>query len=244
MLGRAASLTLYRAAIRQAVIYSVRPYHPYLTNRQMASTSAVSSSSKQPPWTVPRAAPGYEEPKLKVYNSLTRSKVDFVPIKGRHVTWYNCGPTVYDSSHMGHARNYVTQDIIRRILRDYFGYDIHFVMNITDIDDKIIVRARQSHLLSQFRSEEEQKGLSKSLVDLVRTSWSAYFQKTLKKLAPKPPPGEPREPEDEAAWEELSRREQQDAKCVQSLSETEPKFRMWFNALVSNVKMRYAGLLY
>lgn len=70
--------------------------------------------------------------------------------------WYNCGPTVYDASHMGHARyapgrdscntwaemntvrrNYVTQDILRRIMTDYFGYDVHFVMNITDIDDKV-----------------------------------------------------------------------------------------------------------
>jgi cysteinyl-tRNA synthetase len=201
-----------------------------LAPRLMASTSA-SGGSKQPQWTVPAALPGHEEPALKVYNSLTRSKVDFVPIKGRHVTWYNCGPTVYDSSHMGHARNYVTQDIIRRILRDYFGYDIHFVMNITDIDDKIIVRARQSHLLSSLRSHEATVGLSRSLIDFVRASWSAYFQKTLKKLAPKPPPGEPSEPEDEAAWEEICRREQQDAKWVQASIEAEPKFTMWFKAL-------------
>ena len=168
-----------------------------------------------------------------MYNSLTRSKVDFVPIQGRHVTWYNCGPTVYDSSHMGHARNYVTQDIVRRILRDYFGYDIHFVMNITDIDDKIILRARQSHLLTTLRGEEKTKGLSKSLVELVQKSWSVYFQKTLKKLAPPAPPGENGIIEDEAAWEEVSRRVQQDEKWVQASTEKEPKFSMWFKALVS-----------
>ena len=78
-----------------------------------------------------------QQPRLKVFNSLTRTKVDFVPSKGRLFTWYNCGPTVYDDSHMGHARNYVTQDFIRRILKDYFGFDVHFVMNITDIDDKV-----------------------------------------------------------------------------------------------------------
>ncbi|KIJ38541.1 hypothetical protein M422DRAFT_781445 [Sphaerobolus stellatus SS14] len=77
-----------------------------------------------------------EEPTLKIYNSLTRSKTPFIPQSGRNVKWYNCGPTVYDASHMGHARNYVTQDYIHRILTDYFGYDVHFVMNITDIDDK------------------------------------------------------------------------------------------------------------
>ena len=53
------------------------------------------------------------------------------------MSWYNCGPTVYDLSHLGHARNYVSQDIIRRILEQYFGYDVHLVMNITDIDDKV-----------------------------------------------------------------------------------------------------------
>ena len=94
-------------------------------------------------------APEAEEkaPELHVYNSLTRSKERFVPKRGRLVTWYNCGPTVYDASHMGHARNYVTQDVIRRIMRDYLGYDVNFVMNVTDIDDKIIMRARQEFLL-------------------------------------------------------------------------------------------------
>ncbi|UZJ55391.1 hypothetical protein CBS101457_004711 [Exobasidium rhododendri] len=200
----------------------------------MASTSTSSTSSggfKQPHWNVPRPESGNEEPVLKVYNSLTRSKVEFVPIKGKHVTWYNCGPTVYDSSHMGHARNYVTQDIIRRILRDYLGYDIHFVMNITDIDDKIILRARQSHLLTTLRDEEKSRGLSKSLLVLVRKSWSAYFQKSLKNFAPPPPPGEPSEVDDDAAWEEISRRIQQDEKWVHTASEKEPKLMMWFKAL-------------
>lgn len=85
--------------------------------------------------------------------SLIVIQNEFVPLNGRHVKWYNCGPTVYDASHMGHARwvipisawlrqltvnrNYVTQDILRRIMTDYFGYDVHFVMNVTDIDDKV-----------------------------------------------------------------------------------------------------------
>ena len=100
----------------------------------MASTSA----RQQPPW----ARPDHQNtlhPKLKVYNSLTRSKTPFVPIdgEGRRITWYSCGPTVYDDAHLGHARNYVTTDILRRILRDYFGFDVKFVMNITDVDDKV-----------------------------------------------------------------------------------------------------------
>ena len=70
-------------------------------------------------------------------------QVPFIAKNGKQVTWYICGPTVYDASHMGHARNYVSFDYIKRILSDYFGYDVHMVMNITDIDDKIIVRSRE-----------------------------------------------------------------------------------------------------
>lgn len=50
----------------------------------------------------------------------------------------------------GHSRNYVTFDILRRILEDYFNYDIHFVMNVTDVDDKIIIRARRGFLLKRY----------------------------------------------------------------------------------------------
>ena len=57
------------------------------------------------------------------------------------MTWYSCGPTVYDESHMGHARTYVSFDIMRRLITDYFGYNVQLVMNITDIDDKIIRKA-------------------------------------------------------------------------------------------------------
>ena len=91
----------------------------------------------QPPWQAPPSRPDLDLPPLHVYNSLTRSKVPFVPIDGKKVSWYACGPTVYDDAHLGHARNYVSTDIIRRIMRDYFKYDVRFVMNITDIDDKV-----------------------------------------------------------------------------------------------------------
>ncbi|CAI7915318.1 unnamed protein product [Closterium sp. NIES-53] len=87
---------------------------------------------------------------LRVNNSLCNEKVPFVPQNGRRVTWYICGPTVYDSSHIGHARTYLSFDIIRRILEDYFGYDVFYVMNVTDVDDKIIVRARKDYLIKQY----------------------------------------------------------------------------------------------
>ena len=75
---------------------------------------------------------------LRIHNSLKPgAPVPFVPIEKGFVKWYVCGPTVYDHSHLGHARNYVSTDIIRRIMRDYFGFKLKFVMNITDVDDKV-----------------------------------------------------------------------------------------------------------
>ena len=90
-------------------------------------------------------------PVLKILNSFSRQKEKFVPLNGNQVTWYCCGPTVYDSAHMGHARAYITFDIIKRILRDYFCYDVFAVMNVTDIDDKIIKRARQNYLYEKYK---------------------------------------------------------------------------------------------
>ena len=81
---------------------------------------------------------------LMVNNSLCNKKVEFITKKGdRKVNWYMCGPTVYDSAHLGHARTYLTFDIIRRIMSSYFNYDINLCMNITDIDDKIIKRSNE-----------------------------------------------------------------------------------------------------
>lgn len=102
----------------------------------------------QPTWQTP--VQSSEEPKLRLYNSLTRQKELFVPKDGKNVKWYSCGPTVYDASHMGHARSYISFDILRRVLTDYFGYNVLYVMNITDIDDKIIKRARQNYLYERY----------------------------------------------------------------------------------------------
>ena len=75
---------------------------------------------------------------LKVHNSLKPGPpMPFVPMNPGKVSWYICGPTVYDKSHLGHARNYVSSDIIRRIMMHYFGFDVKYVMNMTDVDDKV-----------------------------------------------------------------------------------------------------------
>ncbi|XP_075549954.1 cysteine--tRNA ligase, cytoplasmic [Dermacentor variabilis] len=111
-----------------------------------------SAKRSQPPWKSPENS---SAPRLRLYNSLTRSKEVFVPQNANRVLWYSCGPTVYDASHMGHARSYISFDILRRVLTDYFGYNVFYVMNITDIDDKIIKRARQDHLFASYRSKLE-----------------------------------------------------------------------------------------
>ncbi|SDF48553.1 cysteinyl-tRNA synthetase [Methanolobus vulcani] len=80
---------------------------------------------------------------LRVYNTLTRENEDFVPLNGKIVNMYVCGPTVYDHCHLGHARSYVSFDVIRRYLI-YRGYDVNYVSNITDVDDKVIDRAKES----------------------------------------------------------------------------------------------------
>nr|CAG4651649.1 EOG090X02DZ [Triops cancriformis] len=109
------------------------------------------SKRTQPSWQAPE---GKDAPRLKLFNSLTRQKEEFIPQKGKKVLWYSCGPTVYDASHMGHARSYISFDILRRVLTNYFGYDVQYVMNITDIDDKIIKRARQNHLYDNYVQED------------------------------------------------------------------------------------------
>jgi cysteinyl-tRNA synthetase len=80
---------------------------------------------------------------LQIYNSLTRKKEPFKPIKEGHVSLYVCGMTVYDFCHIGHARVLVAFDIVTRYLH-HLGYAVTYVRNITDIDDKIIQRAQDN----------------------------------------------------------------------------------------------------
>ncbi|KAB8360560.1 hypothetical protein FH972_024300 [Carpinus fangiana] len=126
-----------------------------------------------PPWKAPPAQDSAVIPSISIFNSLTRTKVPFRPIDpaGKKVTWYACGPTVYDDAHLGHARNYVNTDILRRILKFYFHYDVELVMNITDVDDKIILRARQQHLYTHFKKETTTLSDAKAAA---KTAWNAY----------------------------------------------------------------------
>ncbi|MCM8770773.1 MAG: cysteine--tRNA ligase [Candidatus Omnitrophica bacterium] len=79
---------------------------------------------------------------LYIYNSLTRKKEEFIPLNPPQVNIYTCGVTVYDESHIGHARSLYLFDVMRRYL-EYRGFKVNFVRNITDIEDKIINRAKE-----------------------------------------------------------------------------------------------------
>ena len=92
-------------------------------------------------------------PKINIYNTLTQQKEELIPKDGNKIRMYACGPTVYDSAHLGHARSAVSFDIIQRFLR-YAGYDVTFVRNYTDIDDKIIKRANELGIPSREISEK------------------------------------------------------------------------------------------
>ena len=146
--------------------------------RAMSTTTADAKTTTK--WTPPTTLDANTKPKLHLYNTLTHSKVPFVPVESDRIKWYSCGPTVYNSSHMGHARNYVSIDINRRILQDYFGYDITFIQNVTDIDDKIIIKARQEHLYEQYLAkhakvdEEFKKLVLESLQDYVSKNLPEY----------------------------------------------------------------------
>jgi cysteinyl-tRNA synthetase len=90
---------------------------------------------------------------LRLYNTLTRSKQDFVPIEPGRVRMYVCGMTVYDYCHIGHARVMVVFDVVQRWLRAS-GFDVTYVRNITDIDDKIIKRAAENGVTIKALTEE------------------------------------------------------------------------------------------
>eukprot|EP01065_Artemidia_motanka_P007044 TRINITY_DN13462_c0_g1_i1.p1 TRINITY_DN13462_c0_g1~~TRINITY_DN13462_c0_g1_i1.p1 ORF type:complete len:720 (+),score=227.44 TRINITY_DN13462_c0_g1_i1:56-2215(+) len=134
----------------------------------------------------------FKGPTLRLNNSLHASDglsewdADSVLIK-----WYACGPTVYDMAHLGHARTYLSFDIIRRILEDYFHKHVHMVMGVTDVDDKIIIRTRQiNELLAEGWGWEQARialaqapcGLDTAAV--VRHTSQALAESGAKRLSP------------------------------------------------------------
>lgn len=106
-----------------------------------ASCIGISSSRR-----AASSSPGRTAAQPNVWNTVSGC-LDSLPDPSTGVLkWYSCGPTVYDSAHLGHARTYVSLDVIRRILTDYFRFDVTYALGITDVDDKIIARARERGL--------------------------------------------------------------------------------------------------
>ena len=89
---------------------------------------------------------------MKIFNTLTRKKEEFVPLTPGKVGIYVCGPTVYDYIHIGNARPMIVFDILRRYF-EYKGYEVNYVSNFTDVDDKIIKRAIEDNVESSVISE-------------------------------------------------------------------------------------------
>lgn len=140
----------------------------YIHSWTMPSAQDAEVTRSTEPLLLPGGAP------LKVRNSLSKEKEIFKPAHETEVTWYSCGPTVYDSSHLGHARNYVSMDIIRRIMEGYFGYKVRFVQNVTDIDDKIIIRARQNYIWNEYlKSKPSIEDVQSKVID----AWKIYARK-------------------------------------------------------------------
>ncbi|KAL7530104.1 hypothetical protein ACHAXR_005116 [Thalassiosira sp. AJA248-18] len=108
-------------------------------SRQSKSSSSLNTSSNDENTS---STPSSSLRQLTLYNSLTRTKTPFVPQSSPAVTMYTCGPTVYDSAHVGNFRAFLTYDVLKRVLL-YLGYDVDHVCNLTDVDDKIIKRCER-----------------------------------------------------------------------------------------------------
>lgn len=89
---------------------------------------------------------------MLIYNTLTRRKEEFKPLNPPNVTMYMCGPTVYDYFHIGNSRSFIMSDIVRRYL-EYKGYKVKFVMNLTDIEDRIIKKSNEQQTTAEAISQ-------------------------------------------------------------------------------------------
>jgi cysteinyl-tRNA synthetase len=114
---------------------------------------------------------------LEIYNTLTGKKETFKPKKGKKVNLFVCGPTVYDFSHIGHTRTYVIFDVIVKYLRS-MGYNVFYLQNITDVDDKIIDHAKENNVSSLKWAKRFEKEYFKDMKSLKIDSVSKYARAT------------------------------------------------------------------
>lgn len=114
---------------------------------------------------------------VKLHNTLTKKVEEFTPRDASNVQLFVCGPTVYDLSHLGHAKTYVQLDVLARVLR-YNEYNVFYLQNITDIDDKIIARAHQKKTDWQDLRTHFQDEYVKDMQHLNNTSVTEYARAT------------------------------------------------------------------
>lgn len=121
---------------------------------------------------------------MRIYNSMTGKKEEFIPLDGNNVKMYACGITVYDLSHIGHARQAIVYAMITDYLR-YRGYNVKYVRNYTDVDDKIIKRAAELGKTALELSKEQIEEAEKDMKDLhitdadIKTKASEYIEKII-----------------------------------------------------------------
>ena len=135
-----------------------------------------------------------ETTRLRLYNTLTRAKEDFVPIDPANVRMYVCGPTVYDFAHIGNARPVIVFDVLFRLLRHLYGAEhVTYVRNITDVDDKINARA-----VRDFPGLPLNEAIRK-----VTETTAAQYHKDVAALGALPPTVEPRATDNIAEMQSL-----------------------------------------
>lgn len=130
---------------------------------------------------------------MKIYNTMTRKKEEFVPLTEGQVKMYSCGPTVYDYFHIGNARPFIVFDCLRRYF-EYRGYKVDFVQNFTDIDDKMINRANKEGItvkelgerfIAEYFKDAEALGIQKATVHPKATDNIDAIIEIIKKLEDK-----------------------------------------------------------
>src|SRR5574344_2108554 len=102
---------------------------------------------------------------MRLHNTFTGQVEEFKPIDGNKVKMYVCGPTVYDNAHLGHARCYITWDVLYRYLK-FKGYDVTYCRNVTDVDDKILKKADSQNVESTVITDKYYKSFIDSMSDL------------------------------------------------------------------------------
>lgn len=102
---------------------------------------------------------------MKLYNSYNQKTEEFIPLEGNKVKMYVCGPTVYDNAHLGHARCYITWDVLYRYLK-FKGYDVTYCRNVTDVDDKILKKADAEGVLPDDIAKKYYNAFTQSMNQL------------------------------------------------------------------------------